>query len=63
MRWARHAARIGEIRNAYTILVRKLETKRPLRRSKRRWEDNIRLDIRKIELKVVDWIHLTQDRD
>jgi hypothetical protein len=54
---------MGEISNSYNILVRKLEGKRQLRRSRRRWEDNIRIDLREIVWEVVDWIHLAQDRD
>jgi hypothetical protein len=48
MRWAGHVARIGEKRNAYRILVRKPEGKRPLGRPRRMWEDNIRMDLRGI---------------
>jgi hypothetical protein len=46
MRLAGHAARMGAKRNAYRILVVKPEGKRPLRRPIRRWEDNIRMDLR-----------------
>jgi hypothetical protein len=45
MRWAGHAARIGGKRNAYRILVGKPEGERPLRRSRRRWVDNIKIDL------------------
>jgi hypothetical protein len=58
MRWAGHVARMGEMRNAYKILVGKLEGKRWLGRPMRRWTDNIRLDLRKIGWEDVDWIHL-----
>jgi hypothetical protein len=51
------------MRNAYKILVGKPEGKRPLRRNKHRWEDNIRMDLMEIGWKGVDWIHLAQDRD
>jgi hypothetical protein len=44
-------------------LVGKLERKRPLRTSMRRWEDNIRMDLRETGWKGVDWMHLAQDRD
>jgi hypothetical protein len=54
---------MGELRNAYKILVGKPEGKRPLGRNKRRWEDNIKMDLRKLDLKGVDWIHLAQGRD
>jgi hypothetical protein len=46
MRWERHASRMGEKRNAYRILVGKPEEKGPLGRPKRRWENNIRMDLR-----------------
>jgi hypothetical protein len=49
MRWAGHVARMGENRNAYRILVGKPEEKRPLRRPRRRWMDNKKMDLREIE--------------
>jgi hypothetical protein len=51
------------MRNAYIIVVRKPEGKRPLGRRRRRLEDNIRMDLREIGWLRVDWMHLTQDRD
>jgi hypothetical protein len=63
MKWAGHVARIGENRNAYRILVGKSERKRPLGRPRRRWVDNIKMDLREIEWDGVDWIYMTQDRD
>jgi hypothetical protein len=45
MRWAGHVARIGRKRNAYNLFVGKSEGKRPLRRPRRRWVDNIRMDL------------------
>jgi hypothetical protein len=48
MRWAGHVARTGEKRNAYRILVGTPEGKRPLGRSRRRWVDNIKMDLREI---------------
>jgi hypothetical protein len=45
MRWAGHVARMGEMRGVYRILVEKPEGKRPLGRPRRRWEDNIKMDI------------------
>jgi hypothetical protein len=47
MRWAGHVARIGEGRGVYRVLVGRLERKRPMGRPRRRWESNIKLDIRK----------------
>jgi hypothetical protein len=63
MRWAGHVARMGEVRGAYTILVGRPEGRRPLGRPRRRWEDNIKMDLRDIRFGDVDWIHLAQDRD
>jgi fatty-acid desaturase len=53
---------MGEMRNAYNILVGKLERKRPLGRSRHRWEDDIRMDVREIWWEGVDWMLLTQNR-
>jgi hypothetical protein len=63
MRWEAHAARIGKRRNAYRLLVGKPEGKRPLRRPKRRWVGNIKMDLLEIGWGGVDWIGLAQDRD
>jgi hypothetical protein len=63
MRWAGHVARIGEKRNAYRILVGKPEGKRPPGRPKRRWVDNIKIDLREIGWGGMDWIDLAQDKD
>jgi hypothetical protein len=54
---------MGTKRNAYTILVKKPEVKRPLRRPRRRWVDNIKMDLRDIGWDDMDWIDLAQDRD
>jgi hypothetical protein len=54
---------MGEKRNAYKILVGKSEGKRLLGRPRRRWVDNIKMDLREIEWDDMDWINLTQDRD
>jgi hypothetical protein len=63
MRWAGHVARIGEKRNAYRILVGKPEGKRPLGRPRRRWVDNIKMDLREIRREGIDWIDQAQDKD
>jgi hypothetical protein len=52
-----------EKRNAYRILVGMPEGKKPLGRSRRRWVDNIKMDLREMEWGVMDWIQLAQDRD
>jgi len=53
---------MGEMRNAYNIVTGKLEGKRPVGRPRRRWEYNIRMDLWETGWKVVDWMHLTQNR-
>jgi hypothetical protein len=63
MRWAGHVARMGEMRNAYRILVGKPEGKRPLGRPRRRWVNNIKMERREIGWDGMDWIDLAQDRD
>jgi hypothetical protein len=63
MRWAGHVARTGENRHAYRILVGKPGGKRPLRRPRRWWVDNIKIDLREIGWDVMDWNDLTQDRN
>jgi hypothetical protein len=59
----RACSRNGDKRNAYWILVGKPEGKRPLGRPRRRWTDNIRMDLRKIGWGGVDWIELAQEMD
>ena len=63
MRLAGHLARMGEERGVYRVLVGKPEGKRPLGRPRRRWVDNIRMDLQEVECVYVDWIGLAQDRD
>jgi hypothetical protein len=63
MRWAGHVARMGEKRNAYRILVGKPKGKRPLGRPRRRWVDNIKMDLKEMRWDGIDWIDLAQDRD
>jgi hypothetical protein len=54
---------MGEGRGVYRVLVGKREGTRPLARRRRRWEDNIRIDLQKVGCGCVDWIGLAQDRD
>jgi hypothetical protein len=63
MGWAGHVAYMGGMRNAYYNFVEKYGGKRPLRKLRRRWEDNIKMDLREIRWEDVDWMHLAQDRD
>jgi hypothetical protein len=53
----------GEGRGVYRVLVGKPEGRRPLRRPRHRWEDNIRMDLREVGCGCVDWMELAQDRD
>jgi hypothetical protein len=62
MRWVGHAARMGEKRNVYRLLVGKPEGKRLLGRPRHRWIDNIKMDLLEIGVNVVAWIGLAQDR-
>ena len=63
MRWAGHVARMGEEMGAYRVLVGKLEGKSPLGRPRRRWVDNIKMDLQEVGCGYVDWIGLAQSRD
>ena len=63
MRWAGHVARMGERRGVYRVLVGKSEGNRPLGRIRRRWEDNIKMDLQEVRCGGMDWIELAQDRD
>jgi hypothetical protein len=63
MRGTVHVARMREKRNAYRLLVRNPEGKRPLGRPRRRWMDNIRMDLGEVGWGDVDWIILAKDRN
>jgi len=63
MRWAGNVARMGEERGAYRVLVGKPEGKRPLEIPRRRWVNNIRMDLKEVGCGYVDWIGLAQARD
>jgi len=63
MRWAGHVARMGERRVVYRVWEGKPEGKRPLGRPRRRWEDNIKMDLQEVGCGSMDWIELIQVRD
>ena len=63
MRRAGHVARMGEGRGVHRVLVGKPEGKRPLGRPRRRWKDNIEMDLREVGGGCEDWMELAQDRD
>jgi hypothetical protein len=63
MCWEGHVARMGEKRGSYGVLVRKPEGKRPLGKPRRRWEDNIKMDLQEVGCGGMDWIELAQHRD
>ena len=63
MRWAGHVLLMRERRGVYWVLVGKPEGMRPLGRPRRRWEDNIKMDLREVGCWGMYWIELTQDRD
>jgi len=63
MRWAGHVACMGGERGVYRVLVGKPEGKRPMGRPRRRWEDNIRMDLQEVGCGYMDWIALAQDRN
>ena len=63
MRWAGHVARMDEVRGVYRVLVGKAERKRSLGRPRRRWVDNIWMDLQEVGCGYMDWIGLAQDRE
>ena len=63
LRWAEHVARIEEGRSALKILTGKPTGNWPLGRPRRRWEDNIRMDLEDIDINTRNWVDLAQDRD
>jgi len=63
MSWAGHVARMGERRGVYRDLVGKPDGKTPLGRTRRRWEDNIKMDLQEVGCGGMDWIELSQIRD
>ena len=63
LRWAGHVARKGEGKSALKILTGIPAGKRPLGRPSRRWEDNIRMDLKDIGINTRNWVDLAQERD
>jgi hypothetical protein len=63
MRWTGRVEHIGEKRHAYRTFLGKPEGRRPLGRPRRRWEDNITMDLRDAGWGGMAWIHLSLDRD
>ena len=63
LRWTGHVSRMEQTRNAYRVLVGKPEGKIPLGRLRRRWEDNIKMDLREVGCDPGDWINFAQGRN
>ena len=63
MSWEGHVARMGQGRGVHTVLVGRPEGKRPLGRPRRRWGDNIKMDLKEVGGGCEDWMELAQDRD
>ena len=63
LRWAQHVPRMEEGRSAFKILTGKPTEKRPLGRPRRRWEDNIRMDLEEEGINVGNWVDSAQDRN
>jgi hypothetical protein len=63
IRWVGYVARMREWRGVYRVLVGKSEGKRPLGKPRRRWEDNIKMDLQEVGCGGIDWIELAEDRD
>jgi len=63
LKWARHVARMGERGGVYRILVGKPKRKSPLGRPRRRWKNNIKIDLQEVGCGGMDWIELSQNRD
>ena len=63
IRWAGHVVRMVERRGVYRVLVGKPGGKRPIGRPRRRWEDNIKVDLQEVGCGGLDWIELAQNED
>jgi len=62
MRWAGYVARMGDGRGVFRVLVGSPEGKRPLRRPRHKWEDDIKVDLSEIGINGAKWIQMAQDR-
>ena len=62
-RWAGHVARMGEDIGVHRVLVGTSEGKMPMGRPRRRWDDNVKLDLREVGGRLGDWMEFAQDRD
>jgi len=63
MRWAGHVERMGKGRVVYRVVVGKNKKKRPMGKPRRRWEDNIKMDLQEVGCGGMDWIKLAWDRN
>jgi hypothetical protein len=63
MRWVGHAARVGKIKAVYRVLVGKPKEERSLGRTRRRGQENSKLDLEEVKWRGLDWTDLSQDRD
>jgi hypothetical protein len=63
MRWTGLVARIEDRKDAYIVLVGKAEERMPVGKTRRRWEDNIKMDFQEVGWGDIDWIDLAQNRD
>ena len=63
IRWTGHVARMVERKGVYRVFVEKPEGRSPFGRPRRRWEDNIKMDLQEVGCEGMDWIELAQDRD
>ena len=63
IRWGEACSTYGESTGLYRVLVEKPKGKRPLERPRRRWEDNINMDLQEMRCEGMDWIDVAQDRD
>ena len=63
MSWSGHVACMGKRRDTYRVLVGKPEGKRQLGRPRRRWKNNIKMNLQEVGCGGVDWIEVAQDRD